>query len=242
MMAKLLITNYERNVLVDSYLLKNTPELSDIRNLLLLNTHISVNDVSPKMAKRIRENKGEWLRVTYSDFKKDKSKSPYYVKKAERFKCYFCNKPLTFQAYFVSDRDGRVFQVGSDCVKKIANPEFMINSQIAKTPEEQRRLEKLKANYSNAVEISEYKIDAIKLLFKLVIGKKELDKLHKIVKKCRDIVRKYISGKIRGTGDLTLYATNFNKYKEKLIKIHMDEMDTPLRLPTYILTNMTIVG
>ena len=242
MMAKLLITNYERNVLVDSYLLKNTPELSDIRNLLLLNTHISVNDVSPKMAKRIRENKGEWLRVTYSDFKKDKSKSPYYVKKAERFKCYFCNKPLTFQAYFVSDRDGRVFQVGSDCVKKIANPEFMINSQIAKTPEEQRRLEKLKANYSNAVEISEYKIDAIKLLFKLVIGKKELDKLHKIVKKCRDIVRKYISGKIRGTGDLTLYATDFNKYKEKLIKIHMDEMDTPLRLPTYILTNMTIVG
>lgn len=88
-MTKLLITNYERNVLVDSYLFRNTPELSNIRNLLLLNTHISINDVSPKIAKRIRGNKGEWLRVTYSDFKKDKSKSPYYVKKVKNLNAIF---------------------------------------------------------------------------------------------------------------------------------------------------------
>lgn len=118
----------------------------------------------------------------------------------------------------------------------------MINSQIAKTPEEQKRLEKLKAKYSNAVEISQYNINAIKLLFKLVLSKKELDKLQGMVKKCHNIVRKYISGRIHGTGDLTIYANNFDRYKEKLIKRHMDELDTPLRLPTYILTNMTVTG
>lgn len=43
-------------------------------------------------------------------------------------------------------------------------------------------------------------------MFKLVLSKKELDKLQNIVKKCHNIIRRYISGKGSGTGDLSLYT------------------------------------
>ena len=58
-MTKLLITNYERNVLINSYLLKNTPELDDIRRLLVHNKHISEADVSTEMARRIKKHKAD---------------------------------------------------------------------------------------------------------------------------------------------------------------------------------------
>lgn len=212
-MTKLLITNYERNVLINSYLLKNTPELDDIRRLLVHNKHISEADVSTEVARRIKKHKADWLRVTYLDLTKDKSRSPYYVKNGEKFTCYFCNKPLTSKAYFVTDKDDKVFQVGSECVKKIANPEFMINSQLAKNSREQKRLEKLQANYPEAIEVAKYNVLAIRYMFKLVLSKKELDKLQNIVKKCHNIVRRYISGKGSGTGDLNLYTKEFNRYK-----------------------------
>ena len=104
--------------MINSYLLKNTPELDDIRRLLVHNKHISENDVSTEMARRIKKHKADWLRVTYLDLTKDKSRSSYYVKNGEKFTCYFCNKPLTSKAYFVTDKDDKVFQVGSECVKK----------------------------------------------------------------------------------------------------------------------------
>lgn len=242
MMTKLLITNYERNVLINSYLLKNTPELDDIRRLLVHNKHISENDVSTEMARRIKKHKADWLRVTYLDLTKDKSRSSYYVKNGEKFTCYFCNKPLTSKAYFVTDKDDKVFQVGSECVKKIANPEFMINSQLAKNSREQKRLEKLQANYPEAIEVAKYNVLAIRYMFKLVLSKKELDKLQNIVKKCHNIVRRYISGKGSGTGDLSLYTKEFNRYKNWLMNYHTDNLDTPSRFPTSILTNMIITG
>lgn len=106
----------------------------------------------PERRHDIQRRINSWLRVSLGEWRVDKTRSPHDLTVTEKnnrdYQCAFCHANLTATAYYVDNRiNGVSIVLGSDCVKRLSNPEFMGNSHIAKTSEQLVRYEHLVAKY-----------------------------------------------------------------------------------------------
>ncbi|KRK64635.1 hypothetical protein FC72_GL002043 [Companilactobacillus tucceti DSM 20183] len=152
-MTKLLITEVEANILRVSNFIGKPGELGYVYNLLKKHNNIYENDV--KDESRILEIKhrvNDWVRVSLGEWRVDNTRSPYEIKNKEKdghqFKCAFCNRNLKSIVYYASNRtDGRYITLGSSCVQKLGDNEFMASAHVANNDREQSRYEHLIKKY-----------------------------------------------------------------------------------------------
>ncbi|ANZ62832.1 hypothetical protein AYR62_01095 [Secundilactobacillus paracollinoides] len=151
---KCLISEMDRNILMNSNFLKATPELGEIYKLLTNSKHLEDSDVDNQALRmKIKRQVSEWVHASLGEWKVENTKSPHLVSEAEKreakFRCAFCNSKLTRTVMFLyNESNNREIILGSDCAKKVDSPEFMISEHIAKNSVQLGRLEHLETIYT----------------------------------------------------------------------------------------------
>ncbi|WP_125713610.1 hypothetical protein [Companilactobacillus kedongensis] len=157
-MSKLLITEEEANILLVSKFISESEELNYVYNLLnkynrLEDGIIKDNTKSLEIKRRVND----WVRVSLGEWHVDNTRSPHEItndeKNSHKFKCAFCKRNLKSEVYFASNRLGNTITLGSSCVRKLGDNEFMASAHIANGDKEQLRYEHLIKRYPHIEDV-----------------------------------------------------------------------------------------
>ncbi|MDT7019419.1 hypothetical protein RIN67_02515 [Levilactobacillus namurensis] len=155
-MTRLLITESDGNILRASNFLRNSEELQDIYTLIINNKRVADDiTITSEQRHKIQVRLNEWIRISLGEWRIDYTRSPHELtqddRKKESFRCEFCGKKLSAILYYVVNQENeKIITVGSECVKKLENPEFMGSAHFNKTAGELNRYERLVKSHPEA--------------------------------------------------------------------------------------------